>query len=126
MTSHGINRHTGKVLSGWEHTVQSLGVIFTTGLGERIMRRFFGSAVRGLLGKNLTPETLARFYLAIAIAIDLWEPRFRLVAVSYPNNTNSEQRMRQGRLGLKLVGEYRPRALEGDFTVEGPERTVTI
>lgn len=117
----GLDRRTGRPLSGFAHVVQSLGVIFTTGFGERIMRRNFGSAVPGLLGKNLLPETMARFYTAIVIAIELWEPRFRVRRITYPGMTNSEDRMRQGRIGLSIEGDYRPRALQGDFTAERPE-----
>lgn len=126
MTSVGINRSTGKVLSGWKHVVQSLSVLFVTRIGDRIMRRLYGSAVPGLLGKNLTPRILSNFRMAIAIAIELWEPRFRVLYIMLPSATNSPMGLRQGKLGIKLIGEYRPRALEGDFTVEGPERSVNL
>ncbi len=115
--STGINRITGLPLSGWDHVVQSLGVIFTTRIGDRVMRRLFGSAVPGLLGRNLTPQTILRFYAAIIIAIDLWEPRFRVRSITYPGETNSVAELQQGRFGFRLYGDYRPNALTGDFTV---------
>ena len=89
------------------------------------MRRNFGSAVPGILGRNLVPETMLRFYMAITIAIELWEPRFRVRRFEYPENTNSPDKMRQGQIGIRLVGDYRPRALEGDFTIEAV-KTVNI
>ncbi|MCW2319185.1 phage baseplate assembly protein W, partial [Rhodoblastus acidophilus] len=55
--SAGIDKRTGRPLEGWPHVVQSLGTIFTTGFGARVMRRVFGSAVAGILGQNLTPDT---------------------------------------------------------------------
>lgn len=115
--STGIDRETGRLLSDWDHVVQSLGVIFTTRIGDRVMRRVFGSAVPGLLGRNLTPSTILRFYTAIIIAVDLWEPRFRVREITYPGETNSVGTLQQGRFGFRLYGDYRPGALDGDFTV---------
>ena len=106
--------------------VQSLRVIFTTRIGSLVMCRLFGSAVPGLLGKNLEPSTIARFYAAIIIAVELWEPRFRVRRIVYPVDQNSEEKLRQGQFGFKLEGDYRPRALQGDFTVEQPMRTAAF
>ncbi|WP_245423838.1 GPW/gp25 family protein [Methylovirgula sp. 4M-Z18] len=114
----GINRETGKPLDGWAHVVQSLQVIFSTRIGARIMRRLFGSAVPGLLGKNLEPSTLSAFYSAIIIAVELWEPRFSVRRITYPATQNSTANLAQGIFGFKLEGDYRPRALQGDFTVD--------
>jgi len=115
--SLGLNRQTGRPLEGWPHVMQSLGVIFSTRFGDRIMRRVFGSAVPGLLGQNLTPDTLARFYTAIILAVELWEPRFRVRQIAYPASTNGADKMAQGKFGFRLFGDYRPNALTGDFTV---------
>lgn len=123
--STGIDRYTGKALSGWDHTVQSIIVILETKFGERVMRRNFGSAVPGVLGKNLVPSTLLKFYTAVAIALELWEPRFRVRKFEYPQGENGADQMRQGKIGIRMIGDYRPRALEGDFTVEAV-KTVTI
>jgi len=115
--SAGIDRRTGRPLEDWSHVLQSLSVIFTTGFGARVMRRVFGSAVAGILGQNLTPDTTAKFYTAIILAIELWEPRFRVRQIAYPASTNSADRLRQGKFGLRLFGDYRPNALSGDDTV---------
>ena len=116
----GIDRTTGKVLSGWPHVVQSLEVIFSTRFGERVMREWFGSMVPAMLGENLTPATVLRTKLAIWVAIETWEPRFRIAQIT------SLSVNRQGQYRLEMEGEYRPRAHLGDFTVEGPRRTVSI
>lgn len=122
--STGIDRYTGRPLSDWEHTFQSIQTILSTRLGERVMRRSFGSAVPGILGRNLVPSTLLRFYMAIAIAIELWEPRFRVRSFEYPGSENSADNMRQGQIGIRLVGDYRPRALQGDYTVDAVKTVV--
>jgi phage baseplate assembly protein W len=115
--SVGVNRETGKVLSDWPHVEQSLLTIFSTRIGERVMRRVFGSAVPGSLGKNLTPSTILRFYIAFVVAVELWEPRFRVRKISHPSTSNGAALLRQGKFGFSIEGDYRPRALEGDFTV---------
>lgn len=118
----GVNRRTGRVLTGLAHVRQSLHVIFTTPIGARVMRRTFGSAVPALLGKaNLTPEALLNFYMAVAIAVDLWEPRFRVRQVGYPGAENSAGQLQQGKFGVLISGDYRPNALEGDYTVASSE-----
>lgn len=117
MSSTGVNQHTGVLLTGFDHVRQSLGVIFATRLTERVLHRTFGSAVPKLLGQPLTGATLMRFYMAIIVAIELWEPRFRVTQISYPSGDNSASALGQGRFGVKISGAYRPNALQGDFTV---------
>ncbi len=83
------------------------------------MRRAFGFAGAGLLGRsNLTPQTMLKFYTAIAIAVALWEPRFRIRKFEYPSDQNSPDKLRAGEIGIRMVGDYMPRALDGDYTVE--------
>lgn len=114
-----MNARTGKRLSGWPHVVQSLGILFSTRIGERVMRRWVGSAVPALLGQPLTTNTFVRHFSAIYAAVELYEPRFRIVKVT-PLAAG-----RDGHAALHIEGEYRPRAHKGDFTVEGV-RSVTV
>lgn len=74
----GIDRATGKVLTGWDHCVQSICVVLTTRLATRIMRRDFGSALKDLQDRNASPATIAAIYAAVAGALLRWEPGFRL------------------------------------------------
>ncbi len=117
MPSTGINRDNGKVIHDIDHVRQSVQVIFTTALFSRVMRRLFGSYVPALLEReNLTPDALARFFLAIIVAIDLWEPRLRVLKVIYPAPQNTTAGARTGKLGMRVLALYRPNALQGDFT----------
>lgn len=114
----GINRVTGQRLSGWPHCKQSLGVIFTTRLGSRLLRRTFGFAGLGLLGRqNTTEAAVLHWYMAAVIAVELWEPRFRITALKFPAAQNSPAALGQGQIGLTITGDFMPNALEGDFTV---------
>lgn len=122
----GIDRRTGKLISGFDHVVQSLSVIFRTRIGSRVLRRLFGSEIPGLLGKNIVPSTFLRFATAVHVAVELWEPRFRVRQVTFPSDRNSPDEIRKGHIGIAMLGEYRPRALQGDFTVEGTDTVVRI
>ena len=111
---------TGGNIGGWEHVLQCIGDFFATSFGERIMREYYGSAVPRFLGENLTTKTVVPFFAAVAAAIEQWEPRFRVTNVT-PISVN-----RDGQLQVEIQGQFRPRALLGDFSVAGARRvTVT-
>lgn len=111
----GIDRRTGRLISGWSHVEQCLHVIFTTRFGERVMRRWFGSAVPQILGQNMVPSTVLKFWTAICIAVDLWEPRYRITQIV---PAGSPEEMRRGALKFELRGVYMPRGHLGDKTPE--------
>ena len=91
-----MDRRTGAVLTGWPHVAQSIEVILTTRIGERMFRRVFGSQVPKLLGEPLTNPTIVRFFAAVIAAIELWEPRFRVRSIDVIDG-NSAERLRAGR-----------------------------
>jgi phage baseplate assembly protein W len=122
----GINRDTGKLLDGWGHVAQSLQVLFSTHYGSRVMRRYFGSEVPPLLGENLTPRTVTRFLYAIVVAIELWEPRFRVKQIVVNPDGNSVEQLRAGRLSIAVHGEYRPRGHLGDPTPARGDYVIAI
>lgn len=115
--SVGLNRNTGQPLEDFAHVQQSLSVLFTTRITSRVLRRNFGSAVPGLLGHPMTQPQVMRFYLALVLAVELWEPRFLVTSIHFPKPENSATRLGQGQFGVTIGGLYRPRALHGDFTV---------
>ena len=121
--SAGLDRRTGRAIAGFAHLQQSIEVIFSTRIGERVLARAFGSNVPAVLGRNLVPSTLLRLYAVIIAAIDAWEPRLRVRRIVHPAEQNGPEQFRSGKLGLVIVADYRPRALEGDLTVEN---TVTL
>lgn len=117
--SAGINRETGRLLTDFDHVVQSIGVIFSTGIGSAVLREWFGFPGMSLLGKLATATTISRFFRAIALALTLRqlnglpaEPRFRLVKIT-PISLG-----RDGNLVVLLEGIYFPRGHLGDFTPE--------
>lgn len=114
--SVGLNAATGGTITGWDHVVQSLQDIFYTQFGTRIMREWYGSFVPNILGRLITPQEVTPFFVAVTSAIEQWEPRYRITQIQVVKVT------REGALHFFLNGEYRPRAVFGDFTVEGARR----
>lgn len=108
---NGIDRRTLKRISGWPHTRQSIEVILTTPLGSRVMRRHFGGAVFDLIDAKMSQRRVLALYAATAIALQRWEPRFKLtrcaIAAAGPD----------GRTGLALYGTYYPRGHLGDYSI---------
>lgn len=50
----GMNRETGKALTGIEHIQQSIRDILVTPIGSRVMRRKYGSALVYRLCRTIT------------------------------------------------------------------------
>lgn len=119
-SSTGVDRHTGKPIGDWQHVVQSLNVIWTTAIGERVMREFFGNPGVRLLGENMTSANVLRFWQCLKVVTDLYEPRFSIVRITLDRPSPDE--MRKGALGFVLEGIYRPRGHLGDPTPEGQRR----
>lgn len=115
-----IDAETGGNISGWPHVIQSVSDFFATPFGERIMREWYGSAVPAFFGQQLNTQTVVPFFSAVAAAIEQWEPRYRITQI-IPESVG-----RDGRLRVEIQGQYRPRALLGDFTVEGARRISVV
>lgn len=111
MTSTGLNRETGAPLAGFEHVRQSIGVILTTPIGSRIMRREFGSEVFDLIDRPMTDQVILAIYAASVMAIARWEPRYE---VSGCRIVKTEA---DGTIEIELAGTYFPRGHLGDFSV---------
>lgn len=118
----GVDRHTGRVVDSYSSALQSVEVIFTTRIGERVMRRHFGAGLAELLGRATTPALFAAWKMLIVVGIDLWEPRFRVRAVKVNAQVDD---LRLGNAGIEVLVDWRPRALAGDFSV-ADTRSFTI
>jgi phage baseplate assembly protein W len=119
MASLGTDAATGKPLADFDHVVQSIGIILTTGIGERVMREWFGYPGLALLGELANEQTILRFWNAVVTALTVLqvnglptEPRFRIVKI------NSTRIDRSGLYEVQVEGDYMPRGHLGDFTVD--------
>lgn len=77
----GMNRTTGKALSGIEHIRQSVVDILTTPVGSRVMRRDYGSLLPELIDAPLNGTTRQLLIGATVDALIKWEPRINVQQV---------------------------------------------
>jgi len=94
----GMDKTTGKALSGGAHLAQSIADILTTPLGSRVMRRDYGSLLFELIDKPINPAIRMLIHAATAIALRRWEPRLRLSRVQLQGEPAA------GRLTLRIEG----------------------
>jgi phage baseplate assembly protein W len=131
----GADRKTGRILIGWEHTLQSIETILATRFHERILRQWAGSFVPHLLGQSMLEVTITRFFWSIATAIELWEPNYRIRRINVLNRDGSPadglpdltsvEEARLGHLTFEMFGIHRPRGHLGDFT-EAEQRSMAL
>ncbi len=127
----GVNAKTGKIMVGWPHVEQSIGKIYTTPVHERILRQWVGSFVPYILGKSTVATTVTRFFWAMAVALDLQEPCYRIRRIRVKsrgeklahrdpdaNTLTSAEEVRSGIMDFKNEGTYLPRGHLGDRTPE--------
>ncbi|WP_378952072.1 GPW/gp25 family protein [Mesorhizobium sp. ANAO-SY3R2] len=98
----GVDADTGLVLDGFPHVEQSLGKIFTTFQGERVMREWFGNPGLKLLGENATERTVLLWFNVLWMLTELFEPRFKIRQFVL-NDIN-----RLGFGDFTINGDYRP------------------
>lgn len=78
----GMNANSGAALSGVDHLRQSMRDILTTRVGERVMRRAYGSRIPELVDAPLNDDTLLDIYAETAAALLTWEPRIAVEQVT--------------------------------------------
>ncbi len=115
----GLDRRTGRVLTGWAHCVQSLAVILTTRVGSCIMLRDFGSAALDLQDLAATPMRIMQVYISVAAAIRRWEPAFRLQTIRLTRYGAD------GVFAFEIAGIFYPEGHVGDYSVS-EERSVVL
>lgn len=77
----GMDRETGRSLSGTAHLAQSIGDILSTRIGSRVERRDYGSTVPDYIDMPMTTVHRTKMYGAAALALLTWEPRLKLARV---------------------------------------------
>lgn len=74
----GMDRRTGLRIEGADHIRQSVEDLLSTRVGTRVMRRDYGSSAVDLIDQPGNGEAVLARYVAIADALDAFEPRVRL------------------------------------------------
>lgn len=94
---------TVSMVSGEEDVQQSLNILLTTQLKERVMRSDFGCDLTVLLFENITATLLTKVKDIVTSAILLYEPRIELEEVNFFSDNSAE-----GTITIEVV--YRVRA----------------
>lgn len=100
----GINADTGEVLGGFAHVEQSIDILITTMLSERVMREWVGNPGTKLLGETASEKLVIAWVTIIWALIELFEPRFKITRFQ-PNDIT-----RPGSIDFTILGSYRPYA----------------
>lgn len=120
MSSTGVNREAGQPLESWSHIEQSIGVILTTPIGSRVMRREFGSELFNLIDRPMTDQVILAIYVAAATAIARWEPRFRVTSFKLRAADAG------GIAAMEIYGREYPRGHLGDFSTWSDRSFTTV
>lgn len=95
----GMNRSTGKAITGAEHIAQSVGDILRTPVGSRVMRRDYGSLLSDMIDQPQNSALELQIKVAIFMALLKWEPRVEVLSVTTERNAD-------GRMIVNLTGQY--------------------
>lgn len=97
----GTNALTGRELDGKDHLRQSITDILNTRIGSRVMLRDYGSDVPNLIDRPANDELPVDFYVAVADALQRWEPRIKLREAAMI-------KLGDGVIEFSLTGNYLP------------------
>jgi phage baseplate assembly protein W len=107
----GMDAETGRIIRGWDHTVQQINRIMWTAFHEWPMRPYRGSNARLLIGELANVRTALRFRKAVGMAIMLFVPNYRPVRIDQVGLD------RTGDTSWVIDGYYMPRGHLGDRTI---------
>ncbi|ENO3039734.1 GPW/gp25 family protein [Enterobacter ludwigii] len=94
----GMNSQTGLSISEAEHIRQSVRDILVTPIGSRVMRREYGSLLAAMIDRPQSPALRLQIMAASYSAIQKWEPRISLTAITFERSEND------GTLYVDLTG----------------------
>jgi len=110
----GVDRRSGRILTGWPHCAQSLEQIWMTMPGERLMRLGFGTDLRQHLAKDLTPTTALEIYSTLVQSAHTYEPEYRIASLQLVKLAAD------GTLRLRHSGTYYPEGRLGNYAIAVP------
>ncbi|MBK3440655.1 MULTISPECIES: GPW/gp25 family protein [Pseudomonas] len=95
----GMDRHTGRPISGIEHLRQCIGDILSTPLGSRRHRPEYGSKLRLFVDLPVNAGWKSAVQAEAARALGRWETRLKLERVVVLS-------LLDGKINLRVAGEY--------------------
>ena len=95
----GMDRHTGRPITGVAHLKQSIGDILSTRKGMRRERPEYGSDIPDMVDLPVTRGWISTVQAEAARAIGRWEPRITLSRVTVLS-------VLDGRVTFRIQGAY--------------------
>jgi phage baseplate assembly protein W len=90
----GVNPHGGIALASHENEIeQAIQMILLTPKGQRVMRPDFGCHVHELLFAQNDGTTAGLAVHYVTEALNMWEPRIRLLSVRAVHDANNDSRL---------------------------------
>ena len=114
--STGMDRQTGRRITGDAHLAQSIADILTTPKGTLVMLRDYGSDLPDIIDQPINGETLIDVYQATAEALDQWEPRLKLERVQI---TQARAGFAELELSAEVTGDSRVLSVAVDLANTG-------
>ena len=120
----GLGRQSSaSTADGIEKIKDSILQILTTTPGERVIRRGFGSGLRGLVFQPLDMSLIQTLELAVRDAIDKWEPRVAIRNVQI-GLTNREKGILTVIVEFVVRATNTPGNLVFPYYLTGPDKGV--
>lgn len=95
----GMDRRTGRPITGFDHLRQSIEDILSTPLGSRRMRPEYGSNLRRYVDLPVNEGWKGAVQAEAARALGRWEPRVKITSIK-------AVALLEGKISLQLVAEY--------------------
>ncbi len=78
-----VQNNTTKMAEGVEDINQSLQILFTTELGERVMQPNYGSALKSMLFEDINEHFKTYMRMVLVRSITLYEARIRPISIDF-------------------------------------------
>lgn len=87
-----FDAETGKTVmaEGVDDINQSLYILFTTEIGERVMQPNYGSALKTMIFESMNEHFKSYMRLVMTRSIQLYEPRIRPLTLDFSEGNSSE------------------------------------
>lgn len=106
----GVDRRTGKAISGIDHLHQSIEDLITTRIGSRVIRPEYGSYLPAMVDLGITPGLASAYQAEVSRAIQRWYPIFAIKSVRAVSITG-------GQITFSIAGIYMGDNLTLELTV---------
>ncbi len=110
----GVDRITGKPLTGYAHMEQCVAFIVQSMKGDVVMLYELGADIDREIGRGMHRAMLLSLFARVIAAIHTWEPEFRVRKIALVNMT------RAGSLAVAIDGLYYPEGRFGNYKLTEP------